>query len=203
MLQEMKPIMVLRQNNLYYCVCLNCKNGSNAKKESWVTRWIERHDTSKCLDTWDEHKHLFVLDAGYTPDAPPGPRNTVSQNTLSETADDGEDDTEIIHSRRSSFAPKDEALIRTYRIIYQKYEDTLGKKSHIEFNARSYCIANRHHSVKMSCACYLHGNDAEYNAISTLVKEYEKVKDDFKEDYPHLVQEYFNRLLQRGGYDWE
>jgi len=165
--------------------------------------WINRHDTAKCLDEWDTYKHLFVLPEGYTPDAPPTPRNSVSLNPVSESNDDDDRDTEIAHPRRTNLSEEDEGLIYTYHTLYKKYNDTLCKKLHIENNDRTHCVTDRQmNRPPRPCECYLHGTNEQYNALVLLLEEYEKDRTDFKEDNPQLVQEYYNRLIQPGGYKW-
>jgi len=207
MLNEMKPILVLRHNLDHFCVCLHCKKGVNGKKASWVQRWINDHDTGKCLDAWDDHKHLFVLPGNYVHDAPPCPPNNVSQKRNSEDDDYEIDDTKLSHVPSSKISSTDEDFIREYKAMYEYSNDLIDKQSKIR--NRVFCICKKQPGLSWSqwknnkdCMFFLHGDNKEYNDIEQELFEYEEKREVFKEQHPHLVSEFFRRVLQTG-YDWK
>jgi len=198
----MKPVMLVRRNDQYTCVCLHCKQGKRETTIKSCKDWIEGHNSISCADAWPTYESLFVLPEDYVPDVPPTPRNFVSLNPVSESTDDGEGDTEIRHSRGPGFNATDEGLMREYHSLYRKYQLILVQRVRLENNMHKYCGSAQSFFPNKRCECWLHGNHTEWNALDADVKKAEDELADFKQTYTHLVQEYYNRVLQPGGYEW-
>jgi hypothetical protein len=156
------------------------------------------------MAAWSEYESLFVLPEGWTADASLTPRISVSGNSVSGSTDDDEASTESLPEPTPGFTAREEGLIRHYRSVERKHGEAIGKMERIEIYAKCYCLSDRNKTIKEQrpCVCYLHGNDAEYNALRAQRIMYKKEMDDFTEDHPYLQREYWNRILQRGGYDW-
>jgi hypothetical protein len=156
------------------------------------------------MSAWKEHESLFVLPEGWTPDAPPRARNSVSVNSVSSSTDDDADSTESLPAATPGFSAKDEQLLREFHRIETAHGDILRQQERIEFTDKPYCLADRWKQAREQrpCVCYLCGKNAEYNRLVSVRAVSQSRRDDFKAEYPDLHREYYNRVLQRGGYDW-
>jgi hypothetical protein len=156
------------------------------------------------MSAWTEHEHLFVLPEGWTPDAPPTVRNSVSGNSVSGSTDDDASSTDSLPAATAGFSAKEEQLLREYHLLETAHGDIVGKQERIIFTDKPYCLADRwkQASEQRPCVCYLCGKNPEYNRLVSLRFISQSRKDDFKAEHPDLLKEYYNRLSQRGGYDW-
>jgi hypothetical protein len=156
------------------------------------------------MSAWTEHESLFVLPEGWSPDAPPKARNSVSGNSVSGSTDDDADSTESSPCASAGFSAKEEQLLREYHRLETEHADIMRKQERIEFTDKPYCLADRwkQASEQRPCVCYVCGKNTEYKRLVSLRVVSQSRKDDFKAEHPDLQKEYYNRLSQRGGYDW-
>jgi hypothetical protein len=208
MTQHKKPIMIVGSRGKCFCVCLYCKQGAKDMTEQAAGLWAMTHTMTnpacKSPEAWAQYEPLFLLAAGPTPDAPPMAQNFVSVNSVCGSTDDDADSTESLPSATAGFSAKDEQLIREFRRLETAHGDILRKQERIEFTDKCYCLADRGKQAREQrhCVCYVCGKNEEYNRLVSLRAVSQTKKDEFKAEYPDLHREYYNRLTQRGGYDW-